>query len=113
MKIGPKSYGDRPATASPSSSGKGHGGAIGGPVSEQYFGMPISDTQSADEPWDKASKGNKADDGVFKTGRGSQGGGSKMTPQIKRMVTGSGTRGRSKTTTPASYPKQTQRIRGR
>jgi len=43
---------------------------VGPKVTEKYFGMPIGDSQSADEPYDKASKGDKAADGIFKTGRG-------------------------------------------
>ena len=83
------------------------------PVTEKYFGMPIGDCQSADEPYDPASKGDKAADGVFKTGRGSQGGGSKKTPQAQRVVTKSGTHGSSRTMTPSSRSKTgTQKIRG-
>lgn len=109
MKIGPK-HGELPAIASISSSGKGSGGAIGGKVTEKYFGMQLGDCQSADEPYDPNSK-TQTQDGVFKTGRGSQGGGSKMTPQIKRMVTGSGTRS-SKVKVGSSIPRNTQKLRG-
>jgi hypothetical protein len=83
--------------------------SIGPKVTEQYFGMPLSDGQSADEPYDPNSK-IQAEDGIYKTGRGSQGGGSKDTPQAQRMTTGSGSRG-ARTTTPSSYPRQTQKIR--
>jgi hypothetical protein len=72
------------------------------PVSEKYFGMPLSDGQSADEPYDPASKGNKAEDTVFKTGRGSQGGGSKKTSIPK------GSANHKK----GSYPSKSQKIRG-
>ena len=79
------------------------------PVTETYFGMPLSDGQSADEPYDPNSK-MQAKDGVFKTGRGTQGGGSKPTHQAKQMTTGSGSRG-ARVSIPSSYPKQTQKIR--
>jgi hypothetical protein len=110
--IKPKTDGDGHAYAtlpgSPTSSGKKIP-----KVSEKYFGMGLADSQSADEPYDAANRGEKATDGVFKTGRGSQGGGSKPTPQAKRMVTGSGTHKGAKTYMCGSYPKQTQRLRGR
>ena len=86
---------------------------LGPKVTEHYFGMPLGDCQSADEPYVPQSKGDKADDGVFKTGRGSQGGGSKKTPQAQRMVANSGTHGRSdKTTTGSSKPRMSQKLRG-
>ena len=75
------------------------------PVTEKYFGMPLSDCQSADEPYDKATKGEKARDGVFTTGRGTQGGGSQSTPQAAIMKRGSAT--------PASSaPRNKQKLRG-
>jgi hypothetical protein len=97
--------GELPATHSLSHSGKSIK-----PVSEKYFGMKFGDSQSADEPYDPNSK-VQANEGVFTTGRGTQGGGSKSTPQAIRMTTGSGSRN-SKTMTPTSYPKQSQKIRG-
>ena len=75
------------------------------PVTEKYFGMKLGDCQSADEPYDPNSR-IQSKDGVFKTGRGSQGGGSKPTPQASIMKRGSG-----KLT--GSYPRQTQKLRGR
>ena len=84
---------------------------IGPKVTERYFGMELADSQSADEPYDKANKGEKAADGVFKTGRGSQGGGSKRTPQLSLQTTGSGSR-RSKVTIGSSIPRNSQKIRG-
>ena len=77
---------------------------IGPKVTEKYFGMPLGDSQSADEPYDPASKGDKGKDGIFKTGRGSQGGGSKPSRNPGR----SGSVGMG-----SSAPKQIQRIRGR
>lgn len=97
-------HGELPAIHSRTSSGK-----TIKPVSELYFDMNIGDMQSADEPWDPNSR-VQAQDGVFKTGRGSQGGGSKLTPQAQRMTTGSGSR-TSTTRTASSYPKQSQKIR--
>lgn len=73
-------------------------------VTEKYFGMGLADSQSADEPYDPAAK-VKAKDGVYMTGRGVQGGGSKATPQANRNS------GRSSKTA-SSAPKDRQRIRG-
>lgn len=84
---------------------------IGPKVTETYFGMSLMDAQSADEPYDPAAK-IKAKDGVYATGRGSQGGGSKPTPQAQRMTTGSGSRG-AKVHIGSSYPKNAQRLRGK
>lgn len=44
--------------------------------------------------------------------KGTVSGGSKPTPQTKLMTTGSGTHGGSKTHTPGSAPKNTQKLRG-
>ena len=79
---------------------------IGPKVTEKYFGTPISDCQSADEPYDPMFKGNKTDDGTLKVGRGSQGGGSKPTPQAGIMKRGSGK-------LHGSYPSKSQQIRGK
>jgi len=43
---------------------------------------------------------------------GTKSGGSKPTPQTALMTTKSGTRGTSKTYTPCSAPKNTQKLRG-
>jgi hypothetical protein len=75
--------------------------SIGPKVTEQYFGMNLADGQSADEPYDPASR-IKSKDGVFMTGRGSQGGGSKPTHQAHRPGSGR---------IASSYPKQSQKIR--
>jgi hypothetical protein len=86
------------------------GKSYGPKVSEKMFGMSFMDRQSSDEPWDPNSK-VQAVDGVFITGRGSQGGGSKPTPQAQKMTTGSGSRS-STTKQTGSYPRHTQKIRG-
>lgn len=69
-----------------------------------------SDSQSADDPWDPAKR-LQTKDGVFVTGRGAQGGGSKKTHQAVQMTTGSGSRS-ARYTIPTSNPKTTQKIRG-
>jgi hypothetical protein len=74
------------------------------PVSEKYFGFNINNSQECDEPYDPASKIDTKD-GTRLNGRGSQGGGSKPTPQAAIMKKGSGK-------LMGSYPKQTQKIRG-
>ena len=51
-------------------------------------------------------------DGNKIIGPGSMSGGSKMTPQIKAMITGSGTRGGSRYPIGNTAPKTTQKIRG-
>ena len=79
---------------------------IGPKVTEKYFCMLAGDCQSADEPYDPASQGDKAKDGIFKTGRGSQGGGSKPTPQAAIMKKGSAK-------LVVTYPRHTQRLRGK
>jgi hypothetical protein len=79
------------------------------PVSEKYFGQPLSNAQDPDEPYDPMQRRKEFGD-AHMNGRGSQGGGSKPTPQATRMTTGSGSRG-AKVTIPVSYPKQTQKIR--
>ena len=84
--------------------------SIGPKVSEKYFGQTLMNAQVADEPYDPSSK-VQAKDGIWKTGRGSQGGGSKPTPQAQRMTTGSGSRG-AKVSIGSSYPKHTQKLRG-
>lgn len=83
--------------------------SIGPKVTEQYFGMPFGDSQSADEPYDPNSK-VQAKDGIYTTGRGVQGGGSKPTHQAQQMTTGSGSRG-ARVTIDSSYPRQSQKIR--
>lgn len=76
--------------------------SIGPKVTMEYFGMKFGDSQSADEPYDPNSK-SQAKDGIFTTGRGSQGGGSKPTHQAHRPGSGR---------IASSYPKQSQKIRG-
>src|ERR1700682_3419401 len=93
----------------PATHSRTHSGKSITPVSEKFFGMKLGDSQSADEPWDPNSR-IQAKDGIYTTGRGSQGGGSKDTPQAQRMTTGSGSR-TSTTRTASSYPKQSQKIR--
>ncbi len=82
---------------------------FGGRVKEGVFGYPLMNQQSADETFDKNYR-TQTKDGVFMTGRGSQGGGSKKTPQAQQMVTGN-SRGGSYTIG-SSIPKHPQKLRG-
>ena len=75
------------------------------PVTMKYFGEPIGNAQDPDEPYDH-SKGTISGDGGKIGGKGSQGGGSKPTPQAAIMKRGSGN-------IASSAPKQTQKLRGR
>ncbi len=79
------------------------------PVVEGVFGYKFMDQQSADELYDP-NYNPQTKDGVYITGRGSQGGGSVKTPQAQRMVTGNSRGGAYKIGN--SAPKQTQKIRG-
>jgi len=74
-----------------------------------YMGHPIGNGQDPDAPGDPTA--NRSGDGMKIAGRGSQSGGSKPTPQAKRMTTGSGSRS-SRVTVSGSYPRHSQRIRG-
>jgi hypothetical protein len=76
----------------------------------QYFGRPIGNGQEPDELYDKTSDSNNQD-GMRIAGKGSQGGGSRPTPQAKRMTTGSGSRG-SRVSITSSHPKAAQKLRG-
>lgn len=65
----------------------------------QYFGNTVGNCQDPDEPWDQT----RLQDGNKLSGKGSQGGGSRKTPQAKRS--GSATLG-------SSRPRGTQKLRG-
>ena len=70
-------------------------------VSMTYFGQKIGNGQDPDEPYDAAAK--KSNYGMKLSGMGSQGGGSKPTPQAKRLGTAKNH---------GSHPRQSQKIRG-
>ena len=77
---------------------------IGPKVTEKYFGQPFGNNQDPDEPNDR-SAGTISSDGYKIGGRGSQGGGSKPTPQAGIMKKGSAGGG-------SSRPRSAQKIRG-
>lgn len=70
----------------------------------KYFGSKLGELQDPDEPNDPARK-KQSLDGVWFKGKGSQGGGSKPTPQAAVMKRGSGKLS-------GSYPKSAQKLRG-
>ena len=74
------------------------------PLSKTYFGHPIGDGQNPDEPWDTSAGTGPTAEKIG--GKGSQGGGSKPTPQTAVMKRGSARLG-------STAPRNTQRIRGR
>jgi hypothetical protein len=71
------------------------------PVSEKYFGQPLSNAQDPDEPYDPIQRKKEFGD-AHMNGRGSQGGGSK--PSNRGNKSGSAA-------LQTSYPKQSQKIR--
>ena len=77
------------------------------PVSEDYFGHKIGNVQDPDSPNDpvQRKKDGLMGSEAHMNGRGSQGGGSKPTPQVRIMKQGSGA-------LQGSYPRNTQKIRG-
>jgi hypothetical protein len=77
---------------------------FGGKVSQRYLGQPIGNSQDPDEPYDKSGGAFKGEGGMI-GGMGSQGGGSKPTPQRATMRMGSGK-------LHGSYPRNPQKIRG-
>ena len=85
--------------------------SFGGKVTEKYFGSPLANGQGCDEPYDPAFKA-RFEDGQIMNGRGSQGSGSKPTPQRALTTTGSGIRGGSRVHNSGSYPRHSQKIRG-
>jgi len=81
---------------------------IGAHVNQNYLGNKLGNSQDPDEPYDQSDPytggGNKIG------GQGAQGGGSKVSPQISKTTTGTTTGGSR--STPSSYPRNAQRLRG-
>lgn len=84
---------------------------FGGKVKQTYLGQPIGNTQDPDEPYDHSGGAFKGEGGKI-GGMGSQGSGSKPTPQRGLTTTGSGSRGGSRVHNSGSYPRNLQKIRG-